>query len=141
MIVDLTEKEEKGSFELKGGGKVHLRLRNDKDEKEINAATLTEVVEYPLLKDLSDPTGKRENYVRFPSEKRDTNLYIEMSWDKNITGWDDLFDCNKKPIPVTKENKILLMRMVPEFGEAVIAGMKILKENEKKKQEELPKNL
>ncbi len=132
MIVDLTEKEEKGSFELKGGGKVHLRLRNDKDEKEIRVATVMQVVEYPLL------DGK---YQRFESEKTDMNLYIEMSWDKNITGWDDLFDCNKKPIPVTKENKILLMRMVPAFGEAVIAGMKILKENEKKKQEELPKNL
>ena len=131
MIVDLQDKEERGSFELKGGGKVHLRLRNEADEKEIREACVTAVIEYPLL------GGK---YQRFESEKTDMNLFVEMSWDKNITGWDSIFDRNKKEIPVTKENKVLLMKMVPQFNEAVTNGLKALREALVSKQAALEKN-
>jgi len=132
MIVDLEEKEESGSFELKGGGKVYLKLRNEADEKEIRAACVKLVVEYPLL------DGK---YQRFESEKTDMTLFVEMCWDKNITGWDDLFDCKEKPIPVTKENKILLMKMVPLFRETVEKGLQALKEVETARAEAAEKNL
>jgi len=131
MIVDLINKEECGSFELKGGGKVHLRLRNEADEKEIRAVCVTMVVEYPLL------DGK---YQRFESEKTDTTLFIEMCWDKNITGWDDIFDKNKKPIPVTKENKVLLMKLVPAFNEDVTNGLTALREASKARAEQAEKN-
>lgn len=137
MIVNLVDKDVTGSFELKGGGKVHLRLRNEQDEKEIRAACYVTVAEYPLLK---DPVDGKEKYQRFESEKVNIELLFEMSWDKNIVGWEDLFDKNEKPIPVTKENKILLMKLVPEFREAVTEGLNALKEMEQKKAEELPKN-
>ena len=131
MIVELEEKEESGSFELLGGGKVHLRLRSEKDEKEIRAACTTKLVEYPLL------DGK---YQRFETEKVDYELFAEMSFDRNITGWDDLFDKNKKPIPVTKENKVLLMKNVQLFRVTVENGLKALKVAESAKVENAPKN-
>jgi len=132
MIVDLEEKEESGSFELKGGGKVHLRLMSAKDVKEVRDASTTIVPEYPLL------DGK---YQRFEAEKFDVELFVEMRLDRNITGWDDLFDKNEKPIPVTKENKVLLMAMIPEFREAVDNGLAALKEAEAAKAEQSEKNL
>jgi hypothetical protein len=132
MIVDLEDKEVKGTFELKGGGKVHLRLRNEQDEKEIRAACVTTTVEYPFL------DGQ---YRRFEVEKTDTDKLLEMSWDRNITGWDDLFDKNKKPIPVTTKNKALLMRVASEFREAVTDGLKALQDDAKVKAKAVEKNL
>ena len=131
MIVDLEEKEESGSFELKGGGKVHLRLMSRKDIKEIRDATTTVVSEYPLL------DGK---YQRFETEKVDVELLMEMRLDRNITRWDDLFDKNGNPIPVTKENKVLLMVMVPEFRTAVDDGLVALKKAEADRVEQVSKN-
>jgi hypothetical protein len=121
MIVDLSDKDVAGKFELKGGGKVHLRLRNEKDEREILAACRTVTAEYPFL------DGQ---YRRFEVVKNDQDLFFEMSMDRNITGWDGLFDKNKKPIPVTKENKVLLMKVAPDFRDAVNAGLAALKEAE-----------
>ncbi len=135
MIVDLEDKEESGSFELKGGGKVHLRLMSRKDIKEIRDATTTVVSEYPLLGE-----GKDAKYQRFEAEKVDVELLMEMRLDRNITGWDGLFDRNEKPIPVTKENKVLLMVMVPEFREAVDDGLAALKKAEMDRAEQLEKN-
>lgn len=131
MIVDLEDKEEKGSFELKGGGKVHLRLMSEKDVKEIRDACVKTRTEYPFL------GGK---YQRFEVEDVNTDLMTEMRLNRNITGWDDLFDRNKKPIPVTKENKVLLMKLVPLFAEAVENGLKTLKVVEKDRTEQAEKN-
>ena len=140
MIVDLEDKEVKGTFELKGGGNVHLRLRSEADEKTIMAACVKKRAEYPLLKDPTDTTGKRETYQRFEVEDMDRDLFFEMSMDRNITGWDDLFDRTKKPIPVTKENKVLLMKNAPAFRDAVNAGLKALKDGESKAVEQAEKN-
>ena len=127
MIVDLEEKTECGSFELKGGGKVHLRLLTGTDIKEMRKACLSNIVEYPLL------DGK---YQRFEGTKFDEELWESMKWDRGITGWDNLFDCNKKAIPVTPENKALLMERVMEFRLAVENGLKALKEAEAEKEKE-----
>lgn len=131
MFVDLDDKEEAGTFELKGGGKVMLRLRNAQDEKDIRAACITKVVEYPLL------GGK---YQRFESEKTDMDLYIEMCWDRNISGWENIIDGSKKPVPVTKENKVLLMRLVSAFRNTVESGLNTLAEASKAKAEQAEKN-
>ena len=122
MIVDLIEKEESGTFELEGGGKVHLRLLSLADLKEIRAACFTSTPEYPLL------NGK---YQRFEVDKFNADLFSEMSIDRNIAGWDDIFDRNQVPIPVTKENKVLLMSFVPAFKKAVEEGNKAIKDAEK----------
>lgn len=141
MNVDLAEKEEKGSFDLKGGGKVHLRLRNEKDEEEIAAACVTTVVEYPWLPDIVDgqpqTTGK---YVRFESEKTDWKLKLPMCWDRNITGWDGVLE-NGKPVPVTEENKSSLMRHNPAFSEAVTKGLEALQAASKVRAKAAEKNL
>ncbi len=131
MIVDLEDKEEKGTFELKGGGKVHLRLLSGADLKDMRKATMTTAVEYPLL------DGK---YQRFEAPKFDGELFESMKWDRVITGWDLLFDRNEKAIPVTPENKVLLIEKVPEFAEAVNAGLAFLKEAEKVRAEQAEKN-
>jgi len=131
MIVDLEDKEEKGSFEFKGGGKVHLRLLSGDDLKAMRKACMTTGVEYPLL------NGK---YQRFEAPKFDGELFDQMKWDRAITGWDLLFDRNEKQIPVTPENKVLLMEKVPEFAETVNAGLKALKEAEKTRMEQVSKN-
>jgi len=140
MIVDLERKpSESGSFELKGGGKVHLRLLDGEDIKELQKACMTSVPEYPLLK--NHETGKDE-YRRFDAPKFDSDLWDEMMWDRVITGWDDLFDSSKKPIPVTKENKVLLMASskAKEFQDAVNKGLEVLKAQDKERSGATEKN-
>ncbi|PKN20883.1 MAG: hypothetical protein CVU71_03640 [Deltaproteobacteria bacterium HGW-Deltaproteobacteria-6] len=140
MIVDLERKPtESGSFELKGGGKVHLRLMDSEDIRELQKACMTSVPEYPLLK--NPETGKDE-YRRFDAPKFDGDLWDEMMWDRVITGWDDLFDKDKKPIPCTKENKVLLMTCgkAKEFVDAVNNGLKTLKDQDKARSEATEKN-
>lgn len=133
MIIDLDEKDECGTFELAGGGKVHLRLLTIDDLKVMRKACLKTVPEYPLL------DGK---YQRFEGQTFDGDLFDEMKWDRVITGWDDLFDRNKKPIPVIKENKILLMSpgKAPEFVRAVEEGLKTLKDADAEKFRAAEKN-
>jgi len=140
MIVDLKRKPtESGSFELKGGGKVHLRLLDGEDIKELKKSCMTEVPEYPLLK---NPENGKEEYRRFEAPKFDSDLWDEMMWDKAITGWDDLFDGSEKPIPVTKENKVLLMTSskAKEFQDAVNKGLESLQAQDKARSEAAEKN-
>jgi hypothetical protein len=132
MDVDLEEKEERGTFEIKGGGKVHLRLLLGGDMKAIRKATMTTVPEYPLI------DGK---YQRFEAPAFDGELFEEMKNDLTITGWDNIRDRNTKvPVPITKENKTLLMEKVPEFAAAVNDGLKALKESEANRAEAAEKN-
>ena len=131
MIVDLEDKEFSGWFNIKGGGRVNLRLRNEQDEKDIRAACISTIVEYPLL------DGK---YERFESEKTDIELYVTMSWDRNIKSWEGIFDKKKRAIPVNAENKALLMKRYPPFREAVEAGSKARKADESKKSAVAEKN-
>jgi|SRR3972149_3634453 len=132
MFVDLNQKEVSGWFDIKGGGRVHLRLRTEEDEREIRAACVTTAVEYPLL------DGK---YQRFETEKTDMERFVTMSWERNIKGWEGICDRKtKKAIPVTDENKVRLMKLVPSFREAYEEGLKALKKNEAAQAEELEKN-
>jgi hypothetical protein len=135
MIVDLESKTESGTFELKGGGKVHLRLISVTDMREIREACVKKMVEYPLLGE-----GADRKYHRFETADSDPELFNEMLWDRGITGWDDIYDRNEQPVPVNKENKILLMTRVPAFHEAVENGFKALKEAEAAKADTLQKN-
>ena len=135
MIIDFEEKEVKGTFELKGGGKVHLRLLNADDFKAIRKACVKKRAEYPLVGE-----GKAARYQRFEYEDFDAEKFAAMVNDRNITGWDDLYDRNEKPIPVTPENKTLLMERVAEFKEAVTEGNKALQEKEKAEAKAAEKN-
>ena len=136
-IVDLEERAEKGTFELVGGGKIHLRLLTPTDIREMRDACVKKVVEYPLLK---DPATGKERHQRFEAEEFDGEKFQRMGWDRNITGWEDLFEKNEQPIPVTPENKALLMERVPEFRKAFEDGLKALKEAETAREKALSKN-
>ena len=131
MIVDLESKEVGGWFDIKGGGRVQLRLRNEQDEKDLRAACVSAVVEYPLL------DGK---YQRFETEKIDTELFVTMSWDRNIKSFEGLTDRQSKAIPVTMENKVALMKQYAPFREAVEEGLKSLKSDESKRTAVAEKN-
>jgi len=135
MIVDLEEKTESGSFEIKGGGKVHLRLLSSADIRDMKKASLTDVVEYPLLGE-----GDKKTYHRFESQKFDSDVFNKMIWDRGITGWDGISDKNKNPIPVTAENKELLMLRSQDFREAVEKGQAALKKAEEERAEAEIKN-
>jgi hypothetical protein len=131
MIVDLTDKEEKGRFDLKDGGWIELRLLSVQDIKDMRDACIKTVAEYPLL------DGK---YQRFERMDFNSDLWDEMRYDRTIVGWGDIFDKNEKPIPCTKEMKVALMIKVPEFITAYTEGMKTLKDAEKAKAEVQEKN-
>lgn len=131
MIVDLEKKEQTGSFELAGGGKVHLRLLTTQDIKEMQAACIKKETEYPKIDGA---------YQRFVAEQFDGEKFLEMRFDRNIVGWDGIFDKNKKPVPVTKENKFLLMTLSPSFAKAVDDGLAALKKAERERVEETEKN-
>jgi len=140
MIVDLEEKTESGTFELKGGGKVTIRLLTVNDLRDIRKATGKTVAEYPLLK---DPKTGEMVYRRFEGFHFDGDLFDEMKWDRIIIGWENLFDKNKKPIPCTKEMKVLLMTSgkALEFVEAVENGLKALQEADEAKSKAASENL
>ena len=88
MIVDTEETPtESGTFELKGGGKVHLRLLSAEDLKAMRKATVTVGAEYPLLK---NPVTGVESYRRFEVPKFDGDLFDEMKWDLAIVGWEEI---------------------------------------------------
>lgn len=131
MIVDLTDKEEKGRFDLKDGGWIELRLLSVQDIKDMRDACIKTVAEYPML------DGK---YQRFERMEFNSDLWDEIRYDRSIVAWGDIFDKNEKPIPCTKEMKVLLMTRVPEFIEAYDEGMKALKDAENTKAEEQEKN-
>lgn len=118
MIVDLTDKTESGWFDLGGGGRLQLRLLDIDDLKAMRKACIRTVPEYPKI------DGK---YQRFEGREFNGDLWEEMLWDRTIMGWESIFDRNEQAIPVTKENKALLMTRVPEFVRAYEEGMKALK--------------
>ncbi len=131
MIVDLTDKTESGWFDLEGGGRLHLRLLDITDIRDMRKACLKTVPEYPKIE------GK---YQRFEGQEFDGDLWNEMLWDRTIMGWEGIFDRNEKPIPVTKENKALLMMRVSEFVRVYEEGIKALKAAEEVRAEAAEKN-
>lgn len=131
MIVDLTDKTESGWFDLEGGGRVQLRLLDITDIRDMRKACLKTVPEYPKI------DGK---YQRFEGQEFDGDLWNEMLWDRTIIGWEGIFDRNEKPIPVTKENKALLMMRAPEFVRVYEEGIKALKAAEEVRAEAAEKN-
>jgi hypothetical protein len=116
---------------LKGEGKLHLRIPPDSEVEAIRKAATKTVVEYPLI-------GGKYHHV-------DNEVFDDKKWwkdilDVSITGWDDLFDKNEKPIPVTAENKVLLMNKVLEVIEAYATGMGILRKTKAEKIKAAEKN-
>lgn len=90
-------------FEIEGGGRVCLRVCAGGDLRAIRKQTVTTKAEF---KD-----GRRITYEVTDEEKQN-----ELLWDFCIVDWENLFDKEKKPIPCTKENKLLLMDKSIKFA-------------------------
>lgn len=141
MIVDLTEKTENGTFDLRGGGTLSLRLLNARDMKEMNESCIKRVSEYPYLPVMKDgePTGVSQ-YVRFERQEINQDLWNDMLYDRTITGWTGITGPDDKAIECKKENKVRMMMFSPDFREAYDTGMKALKEAEASRREAEQKN-
>jgi len=135
MEVSLQKKEtESGWFDIKGGGRVHIRLLSADDITAMRKACFSTVAEYPLL------DGE---YRRFEAEKFDKDLWEDMTNDLSIIGWDVMVNAEtKEPIAVTLDNKKLLMfpGVCPAFVEAVRKGRKALQKTSTEKVKAAEKN-
>ncbi len=141
MIVDLEKREtENGWFDLEGGGKVHVRLLSREDITEMRKLCMKTVAEYPLLDiDPADP-AKGKAHRRFEALKFDEDLWEAELADRSILGWEGIADRTEKPVPVTRENKILLLT-VPKFAAVIAEARKVLQERDAEKAKALEKNL
>jgi hypothetical protein len=90
-------------FDFKDGGRVCLRVCAGGDLRTIRKQTVT------IKKEWKD--GKR-----VIDEDVNTDLQNELIWDFCIVDWEKFFDVEKKPIPCTKENKLLLMDKSIKFS-------------------------
>ncbi len=115
---DLSGKTEQGWFDVEGGGRVEFRLLSADDLKTITAACIKKVDKYPKL------DGQ---FRHFEAVETDWDLWNEMLWDLSIVTWEGLYDAQEREIPVTRENKLLLMTRVPAFAELHERAMKALK--------------
>ena len=115
---DISGKTEQAWFDVEGGGRVEFRLLSSDELKEITNACIKKSVEYPKLEG---------QFRRFETVETDWDLWHEMVWDRSIVGWEGLYDVNEREIPVTKENKCLLMTRVQAFAELHEKSMAALK--------------
>lgn len=128
---DISGKTEQGWFDVEGGGRVEFRLLSADELKEITKACVKKGVEYPRL------DGQ---FRRFETVDIDNDLFNEMIWDRSIVGWEGLFDAQEREIPVTRENKCLLMTRIQAFADLHERAMKTLKEATDERAEASEKN-
>jgi len=122
-------------FEMEGGGKIGLRISTPELWNEIRKKTAKKKVEYKKVD--GDLAGRRFEY-----EETNESLQSEMLWDYCIVSWENLYsdeECNK-PIPCTKENKILLMNRSIKFMNFVTDKLKELSDIEIDKEKSAEKN-
>ena len=110
---------------------MEFRLLSAEDLKAITAACIKKGVEYPKLEG---------QFRRFETVETDFDLWNEMMWDLSIVGWEGLYDAQEREIPVTKENKCLLMTRVQAFAELHEKSMAALKAAIDARAEALEKN-
>lgn len=97
MQIDLEDLNPGTWFDMEGGGRVCLRVCAGDDYRAIRKQATKKKVDYPK-------TGGR-----FPYEEVDEELQAQLLWDFCIVNWENIFDKDLKPIPCTKEFKLLLM--------------------------------
>ena len=129
-VIDIDEKQ--GAwFDMEGGGRVLLKPLSAAGFRAIRKQATTKSVEYKRI------DGKAE---RFEVEEVNEDLQNELFWDAVILGWENLVDAKKKPIPFTKENKLILVA-VPKFLKFVNEALQKMGEDELAKVEDAEKNL
>ena len=130
-IFDIKEKEGVW-FEMDGGGRVKLKTVGVEKYLHIVATTTKQV---PFVHE-SNGNVKVLTY-----EVQDQELYVRMVNDETIQEWEDFFDKDKKPIPCTLDNKILLKVRSETFRNFVDQKLELLEKAEKEQTEALEKNL
>lgn len=118
-------------FEMEGGGRVQLQIVSADAFRAIQKQTVKKKIDF---KKVEGTPG------RFEFEEVDTDLQNALFWDAVIVSWENLFDKNKKPIPCTKENKVLLMTRSAMFAKFVADSLKTLGEDEAMRAEEVRGN-
>ncbi len=118
-------------FEMEGGGRVQLKIVSAGEFKEIRKQTVKKRVDFKKVDGIPG---------RFPFEEIDEDLQNELFWDAVIVSWENFSDKNGKPIPCTKENKVLLMNRSAKFSKFVADSLKILSEEEALQAETVSKN-
>lgn len=111
----------------KDGGKVCLKILSAEDSQKVR-----------------DQCIKKENIYRdgkqYINENLNEKLFVEMVWDICIVGWENIFDAENKPIPCTKEFKLVLMNKSVKFAEFVTGKLNLLRELKEGQSKEEEKN-
>jgi len=118
-------------FDMEGGGRLQLRTMMLDDWKAIRKQTVKKRVDF---KKVDGTPG------RFEFEETDEDLQNELFWDRVIVNWEHFFDSKKKPIPCTKENKVLLMTRSAKFAKVMLESLKTLAEDQEVEAEAAEKN-
>ena len=129
-VFDLTGEVGKW-FELEDGGRIQLKNLTADDLKEIRKQTVKKRVDFKKV----DGTPGRFEY-----EEVDRDLENVLFWEKVIVDWENFFDAKKKPIPCTKENKLLLMGRSQKFIRVVTDFLKVLTDDDAEQAERAEKN-
>lgn len=130
-IIDISDKPAGYWFDLEGGGRIQLRPMNVDILKDVRKQTIKRKVEYKRV------DGKAE---RFEIEDINEDLQSELFWDYVIMAWENLLDADEKPIPCTKENKMLLLTHSAKFVAVINEALRKITEDEDIKLEEAEKN-
>jgi hypothetical protein len=129
-VIDLNEAP--GAwFDMEGGGRIQLRSVPPDAMRAIRKQTVKKRVDYPIV------AGQPR---RFEYEELDEDLQNELLWDYVIVAWENLFDRDGKPIPCTRENKVLAMNRSKVFSTFFNECLKKLLEDEAAVVEEASKN-
>lgn len=129
-VIDLEDKPA-AWFDMEGGGRIQLRTVPPETMRAIRKQTVKKRVDYPIVAG----TARRFEY-----EELDDELQNELLWDYIIVAWENLFDKGGKPIPCTRENKVLAMNRSKVFSSFFNGCLQKLLEDEAVVVEEASKN-
>ena len=94
---------------------VCLRVCTSDSYKEIRKKTVRNRVEY-------------KQGQRFMFEDTNEDERNKLVWDYCIVDWKGIYDAENKPIPCTKEFKLILMNKSVKFAEFVTTKLNLLRE-------------
>jgi hypothetical protein len=127
-VINFDESESKW-FEMDGGGRLQLRIPTMADWKEIRKQTVKKRVEFKKVEGTA---------ARFEHEEINEDLQNELFWDSAIVNFEN-FTNKGDPIPVTRENKVLMMTS-NKFAKFFSESFKTLSEDEARQAEVSEKN-
>lgn len=134
MKIDLNNLNPGTWFTIEGGGQVCVRVCAGGDYQAIYRQVVT--IRSEIVFD-----SKTRQAQRLREEIIDHELLKHLLWDFCIVDWKDMYDGHERPIPCTKEMKILLMDGYPKLSNFISACIDRLREMETKEAEGLEKNL